>query len=398
VLERIRRSADIQSKMKTKILAILLLTVAALGYGEGFAVLLENAEAEDFYYTLDPPELAGFNPVGSVFSGILYDFFTEPRGDADAEFKLLAAGETLRLTDLEEGTHLIVGFFAVPGRALFPVRVLRIQAGGGIAERFYTLYAEPSSFSAKAGLGRLRGFAVPAASPAADTGQTVREAVLPAEEAPSAETVLPGEAAPTGGIAIDNSYKDWEKVPFLAGFAEGFAPVSFTREEYGKDFQALPLKEARYWQSGGSALSEIKAVAAAERLYIFASTYSAIADNMSIFLYIHGPAGGGRENSVTLELVPAGAFEPGLVVLWERGREPRLAGRLFSGSFFLEAEIDMEPLRRALNRTIGESYAPEDLRVDLTSCYFDRSGLIYEEFFFTSLSLLDIPRPEEIAF
>jgi hypothetical protein len=398
VLERIREAADIQSKMKAKILVLLFVMVAAAGFGDGLAVLVENAEAEDFYYTLDPPELAGFNPVGSVFSGILYDYFTEAGGETD--FDLLAAGDTARLTALSEGAHLLVGFFVIPGETAYPVRVLRVQAGGGIEERFYTLYAEPSVFSARAGLGRLRTFTFLAVEPAAAGAGEAEEPAPAAVAAPTAPAApaaaMAGAAGP--GISIDNSYQDWEAVPFLAGFAESFAPASFTREEYGKSFQALPLADARHWPSGGTALSEIKAVSARESLYIFTSTRSAIADSLSFFLYIQSAAETGRENSVTLELVPASAYEPGVVVLWERGRPPRLAGRLFSGSFFLEAEIDLAPVRQALARTLSVSPEPGNLRVDLTSCYFDRGGLIYEEFFFSSLSLQDVPRLEEIAF
>lgn len=398
MLERITGTADIQSKMKAKFLVLLFLMLSALSYADGYAVLLENAEAEDFYYTLDPPELAGFNPVGSVFSGILYDYFTETAAEAaEADFQLLEAGGTLRLSELPEGSHLIVGFFALPGKTLYPVRVLRVQAGGGIEERFYSLYADPSVFSAKAGLGRLRGYEFP------DSAQTADAPVLLKAEAPEGDGMIAAaemqvDSGAGKSILIDNSYEDWETVPFLAGFAEYFAPLSFTREEYGRDFQSLPLESAKYWQSGGTALSEIKAVAAADRLYLFASTRSAIAENLSIFLYIHSRAESGRENSVTLELIPASAYEPGLVVLWERGREPRLVGRLFSGSFFLEAEIDLAPVRQALSRTFAVSPSPEDLRVDLTSCYFDRGSLSYEEFFFSSLSLMDVPRLEEIAF
>ena len=400
MLERITLTADIQSNMKAKFLLLLFLMITALSFADGFAVLLENAEAEDFYYTLDPPELAGFNPVGSVFSGILYDYFTEKGAEAaEAEFLLLEAGGTVRLSDLAEGSHLVVGFFALPGKTLYPVRVVRIQAVGGIEERFYSLYADPSAFSAKAGLGQLRGYAFP------DSARAAAVPVPSEEEAPAADAggmiaaaEVPAQSEAGKAIFIDNSYEDWETVPFLAGFAENFAPLSFTREEYGRDFQSLPLNSAKYWQSGGTALSEIKAVAAAERLYLFSSTRSAIAENLSIFLYIHSRAESGRENSVTLELIPASAYEPGLVVLWERGREPRLVGRLFSGSFFLEAEIDMAPVRQALSRTLAGSPSQEDLRVDLTSCYFDRGSLSYEEFFFSSLSLMDVPRLEEISF
>lgn len=405
MLERIRGAADTESKMKAKILFILFLTVAALGFADGFTVLVENAEAEDFYYKLDPPELAGFNPVGSVFSGILYDYFTET--GARGDFLLLAAGDTTRLNDLEEGSHLIVGFFVLPGEPLYPVRVLRVQAGGGIDERYYSLYADPSIFSAKAGLGRLRGFAPTSATQAEvvttlPDEQTAEPAAAADEKAAAAQSAQPAappaESAAKSGILIDNSYEDWESVPFLAGFAEGFSPLSFTREEYGSEFRALPLKAARHWQSGGTSLSEIKAVAGEDRLFIFSSTRSAIADNLSFFLYVHSRGEAGRENSVTLELIPASAYEPGLVVLWERGREPQLAGRLFSGSFFLEAEIDLALLKRALTRTLAAQPAPEDLRVDLTSCYFDRGGLVYEEFFFSSLSFLDVPSLEEISF
>lgn len=194
-------------------------------------------------------------------------------------------------------------------------------------------------------------------------------------------------------ITIDNLYDDWEAVPSLASFTSLFVPPSFTRESLGNDFETLSLKDSRFWQQGGTQLNEVKAVADEENIYIFISTQSAISANLSCFFYLRGQRRQGEENPFTLELIPANSLNQGQVILWQRDRRlPERAGKLSSSSFFLEARINKQVFSPEMIRKLGSNPS-----VDLTTCYFDKQNSLYEEFFFTTIYLKDIPLLAEIT-
>jgi hypothetical protein len=70
------------------------------------------------------------------------------------------------------------------------------------------------------------------------------------------------------------------------------------------------------------------------------------------------------------------------------GRRPEAIGRLVSNGFFLEGKANRRLLHEALGEAAGSEY---EVSFDLTSCYFDRSSGVYEEFYFTSVFLRDVP-------
>jgi hypothetical protein len=358
--------------MKALIL-VLFLTAVALTGGEAATVLLNNPEENDFYFTLDPPELAGFDSAASIFPTVIYDYFADLPTPGWPGFRKLAAGATQRLEDLGEGTHLVVGYFHLRGRTKFPVRVLSIRSGGGMSERFYSVYAEPSLFKAKADRGRLAAFAAMEEKPGALSGSLRRA------------------AAARLNIRIDNQFEDWEAIPTVASFSE-YRPATFSLEKYGSESQVLPLGEARYWQKAGTSLAELKAAVEGETLYLFLSTRSAISEGLSIFLYFHDPKDPPDSNRVTAELQPAGRGADGLVALWVKGRNPVSAGGLASGTFFLEASLDLSLIEKALISRL------EAAEIELSTCYRDRNALSYEEFFYTAMSLKDLPAVGNLKF
>jgi len=194
-------------------------------------------------------------------------------------------------------------------------------------------------------------------------------------------------------ITIDNSYDDWEAVPALASFTSIFVPPSFTRESLGNDFETLSLKNSRFWQQGGTQLNEVKAVADGENVYLFISTQSAISANLSCFFYLRGERRKGEENPFTIERIPEHSLDESQVVLWQRDRRlPESAGKLSFGSFFLEARINKQIFSPEMIRELGSNPS-----VDLTTCYFDKQNSLYEEFFFTTIYLKDVPLFAEIT-
>ncbi len=362
--------------MKIRAIGLGLILAAAAAGAQSFAVLLNNPEASALHFVLDPPELSSFDPGSSVFASVVYDYFLESPVAGPTLFRTLAPGATLQLKDLAEGTHLLVGFFELPGRRDYPVRILQLMAGGGMAERFYSVYAQPSLFRARAGRGRLAGFT---------------QAGSPSEQAagPAPEGGVAGAASGQLGLAIDNDFADWEAIPVLRSFAD-YTPRTFLREQIGGGRIELPLEQSRYWQKGGTGLYELKIVDNGPKLYLYLSTRSAMAEGLSIYLYFQDPQDREGENRVTVELLPATGNKAGLVALWVKGHGPVAAGTLASGVFFLEAAMDKATVYSAL------ASGPQGGFLELTTGYHDRSSLSYEEFYYTRLALKGLPAPDTL--
>ncbi len=372
----------------------LLLPALAPAFSEG-ALVIRNEEELPFHYALDPAELAGLDPATLSFRMRLVDYFLEE--SPDWPFALVPPREEARLDGLPAGRHLLVGFFELPGSAYYPVSFWEVEVGedagaspgaGGPAS--LSVRREPGVISVRSGEGRLLR-RPPAAAAAAQGGAA---------------------ALPAPAIRVDRRYEDWEPIPSLAAFSGFFEPASFTRESV-RGWEVLPLVHSRYWRAGGTQLNEIKVLIDAREIYFFISTQSAISDRLSIFIYFQdrpgepaavsgepgaasaggAAASGGARNRVTLELVPADAELPGVVLLWKRGEgaaaKPQPVGRLLSGDFFIEGRVS----RRLLEDALGQAVGPQTF-FDLTTCYFERSTGVYEEFYFTSVHLRDIPRRE----
>ena len=405
------------------LMAVLLAATAGLLWSQSYTVVIENAEDTTFYYVLDPPELIVFDTASSIFENVIFDYFAEEpaNGDDFPGFSELAPGESLILDGLTEGKHLLVGFYLMPGEMGFPVRVITLQAGGGMDERTYRIFSEPALITARAGRGRLSDYppipplaVAQAASPAAtprtavpsDRQVQTEAPVSPAPAAAATAAESPAPVAPAAPAApapaeaaaveergffrfqIDNQYEDWEAIPVFLSFPPDRLLSSFTREQYGGQFEVLPIEQSKHWGAEGTAINEIKVVNNLESIYIYISTYSTISSNVSVLLYLHTEQNlrrRGSTNRFTLELLPEKAEEPGLVVLWEKDRKPMIVGSLASGSFFLEAKIDKKLLYDI------EVAKPEITFFDLTTSYFDRQELAYEEFYVASVPLFELP-------
>jgi hypothetical protein len=367
----------------------LMLAAAAAAGAEAFSALLTNPEEAVFHFVLDPPELASFDPGSSVFANVVYDYFLEPAASGQTAFRSLAPGATVRLKDLAEGNHLLVGFFALASRREYPVRVLTLKAGGGLTERVYSVYSEPSLFKARAGRGRLAAFQPAAAASTAPSGAPAPQGAAAAPAPSGAEPPKAAAAAGQLAIRIDNNYADWEAIPVFRNFAD-YRPQTFIRERIGGKRLEFPLEQARFWQKGGTGLAELKLVDNGPSLYLFLSTRSAIAEGLSIYLYFRDPLDPEGQNRVTVELLPATSTKAGLAALWVKEREPAVAGTLASGAFFLEAALDKRLIFGALpsGQQVGW--------LELTTGFHDRNSLTYEEFYYLKLPLAELPTPDTL--
>ena len=370
--------------MKRFFLCMALIAGAAvLLSAQGPAVVIENAEKASFHYVVDPPELTAFDTDSSVFRNVVYDYFAVTPAAADdfAGFQELEPGGLVRFEDLTEGAHLLVGFFVMPGQREFPVRVITLQVGGGLDERTYRVYGTPALITARAGRGRIGSYAaIPATAVTAGAESSSTTGLAAAGET--------GEAPGFFRFQIDNQYEDWEAIPSFLSFAADRRIEAFTREQYGGAFEVFPLSASRNWGAEGTSVNEIKVVNNRDAVYLYVSTHSTLSPNVSLFLYFHSQQNlkrTGAVNRFTLELVPARAQKPGLVVLWEQNRKPLIVGKLASGSFFLEAKIDKGMLHDILTAK------PEITFFDLTTCYYDRQELAFEEYPIATISLAQIP-------
>ena len=377
----------------TFLVGVLFAAATGLLVGQNATVVIQNAEQASFYYVLDPPELTAFDTASVIFENVVYDYFAQAPEAANGftGFEELAPGQALSLDDLAEGKHLLVGFFVMPGQIVFPVRVITLQVGGGLDERTYRIFSEPAVISARAGRGRISDYAPIPPEAGAEVAETARAGARAAAAQP-----VPAAPSAKRGVfrfRIDNQYDDWEAIPTFLSFPADRTLPSFTREQYGGDFEVLPIDQSRHWGSAGTALNEIKVVNNLEAVYLYISTHTALSPNVSIFLYFHSDRDlrrAGATNDFTMELVPAKATEPGLVVLWERERKPVIVGTLASGSFFLEAKIDKDLLYDI------QAAKPEITFFDLTTSYFDRQELAYEEFYIASIPLAGIPTEQTL--
>jgi len=185
------------------------------------------------------------------------------------------------------------------------------------------------------------------------------------------------------GVAIDNSYYDWQDLPAVARFGEQYNPYYFSREAGGKR-ETLTLDRSLYWNRGGTQIREIKGLLEGGNLYIYIGTQTTIAPELSIFGYVHLGRQPGELNRYTLELLPSRRKDGGFVALWSRSGGAVDAGELANGSVALEGRIDLTKVPADLASARGR------ISIDVTTCYRETASGTYEEFYFTTLYLGDL--------
>ncbi len=348
-----------RSAFAVPVVLLVCLTAAVPAFGGPLVV--RNEEDQTFHFAIDPPGLAGGEANTLSFRLRLIDWFLQ-EGEA-WPFTGLSPKGTVTVADLPPGRHLLVGFFEMGGSLDYPVGLWEVQAGTGAETVTLPVRREASVISVRQGEGRLARLAQPPAGDAED---------------------------PAPAIRLDQQYEDWEGVPSLATFSGFYEPASFTRQT-DQGWEVLPMSDSRHWKTDGTQLNEIKVLAGEDDIWFFVSAQSSVSTRLSIFLYFHDREAGPGQNRVTLEIAPGDADLPGVVLLWPRGSgsapQPEAVGRLVSGGFFMEGRVS----RKMVEAALGSEGGPEAF-FDLTSCYFDRSAGSYEEFYFTTIYLRDIPR------
>lgn len=400
---------------KTHLLIAVLLVLSGLAaYGQTTSVVLQNREDLWFYFVIDSPELSGLTPSSSSLESKLTDFFTKK--SEDFPFTALRPKSSMTLEGLPTGSHFLVGFFVAEEKSEFPVRVLALTVDTRLAQRTYELYSEPALIQLPRGDGRLARFgslpavaeaesagdaaaetapaaaagtaetAVADATPAASSEESAAEET-PAEETPAEET--PAEEAvaqaPAASPAAETRAPEASPVK-LATFAPAFEPMSFTREASGV-FSVHPISESRFWNRDGTRLAAIDGGRSDGSMVVDIVSASGFSGDVSYFFYLFPSRKEGKDNSYTLELKPVISAEEGIAVLWEAGNpDPIPVGKVSVSGGTCRLSARLSDLPPDVVKALGSNPS-----ADITACFFDPASGTYEEFYYATLSLAEVP-------
>jgi hypothetical protein len=383
-------------RSKAWIIAVLLLVCWA-AYGDasssgGTAVTLQNQEDSPFYFVVDPAELSGISASSPLLTSEVTRFFSKET--PSFPFTAIQPNTGLTLEGLAEGTHLLVGFFAIEEMTEFPVRIVSLQVDKKLGRRVYELYSEPAFLNSVRGVGMLTAFG---ATPGPVAAKPKEEAAIPAQTAVSAavpETEKPAAvpapvAAAPASVPIASAPQAKETtttVPEIAAFPLSFNPTVFTREKESA-FSVLPIEQSVYWNRNGTRIAVISGSLSYGTVNLELKSASGFAKDVSYFLYLFPARKPGQVNPYTIEIKPVieGRSE-GIALLWMIGHvEPYSFGTLKLEGPVLKITAVLSALPADFSSNLGaESSA------DVTSCYFDQGAKTYEEFFYTSFALSEL--------
>jgi hypothetical protein len=383
--------------------ALLAAAVSSQGFAQGASVTIQNEEESTFYYAVDPQELAQVTP-GSPLAATKVAVFFAAQAD-QPQFTPLAPGAQTSLTGLSDGPHLLVGFFAVDNPDSFPVRLITLQADSSMGDRFYSIYGSPALVQATRGVGRLAQFArsstpeqasaqsappaeeQTAASAAPPAAQTAPQTQTPPQAVPSEGTVAPAAASSAAPVTQGSAATPAAVAP-IASFSESYNPAYFTRETQG-GFSVQPIADSLTWTLSGTHIASLSADIDESTLTVSLTTGDDFSPNVSYFIYAFTNRVPGATAAFTLELRPRALPDRGVCILWlnQQGTAiPTIFGsvKVEGKTATLVADLKDEPASLAQELSCAGSF-------DLTSCSFDAKGGVYEEFYFATVAMADIP-------
>jgi hypothetical protein len=381
--------------------ALLAATVSSQGFAQQASVTIQNEEESTFYYAVDPQELAQVTPGSPLAATKIADFFA---AQADQpQFTPLAPGAQTSLTGLSDGPHLLVGFFAVDNPDTFPVRLITLQADSSMGDRFYSIYGSPALVQATRGVGRLAQFArsstpeqasAQSAPPAQEQAAASSAEAAAAPAAPAVTSAAPAAAAAavapavTPGAPAAAFAAGAAALAPIASFSESYSPAYFTRETQG-GFSVQPIADSHTWLLSGTHIASLSADIDESTLTVSLTTGDDFSPNVSYFIYAFTSRVPGATAAFALELRPRALPDRGVCILWlhQQGTAtPTIFGsvKVEGKTATLVADLKDEPASLAQELSCAGSF-------DLTSCSFDAKGGVYEEFYFATLAMADIP-------
>jgi hypothetical protein len=338
---------------KTILMALVVACACGAAYAQTSSVTLENQEGSTFYYIVDPKALDGLSAGSPLLSAKVAEFFAS-KADSTS-FTPLAPGNEASIGPLPDGTHLLLGFFAVEGLADFPVRVLSLVADSQIGNRFYAIFASPALMSVARGQGRLAAF-----------GQVTQGETAQAES--SVEGA--GSQASAGTLAT---------------FADTYSPESFSREKQG-DFAVLPISESRGWGLTGTRIKSVSATIESGVVKVSLDAPEGFSEHVSYFFYVFDSRAQSKVSTATFELEPRADGNRGACLLWKQGSAaPSIVGEVKCDDTRVQLDIGQDQL------SPGASGAGASPTVDVTAGWYDRALGVWEEFYYTTFALEEIP-------
>lgn len=192
-------------------------------------------------------------------------------------------------------------------------------------------------------------------------------------------------------ITIDNNFSDWEIIPLLARFSSYYNPYYYNLELNGA-LEVRKIEDSFYWKHNGTQLDTVKALLTPTMLYFYFTTQSPVAEGLIIFLYLYKNREKKESNTWTLEFSINTDSGDGKIYLWETGKESViLAGSIVVSPRALECLLNLSALPEPLYSEFIKEYS-----FDLTTCFFEKTTGMYEEFYFTTIFCKDIPTPEDL--
>ncbi len=331
--------------------AVILAGAVGAAFAQSGTVTLQNEENAPFYYLVDPADLAGLTPGSPLLSSRVASFFAAAA--TAPSFNLLAAGSDAVLASLTDGSHLVVGFFAVQDLEDFPVRVFSVQADSRVQTRFYAVFASPAQLTVRRATGRLAAF--------------TREAGALAGAAAG--------AASTGPAGMRQ----------IATFSAGYDPVAFTRET-STGLSVLPIADSRAWSTTGTRIASISGVRDSSGLRFAISVPRGFSEKVSYMLYFFPRRTSGSKDTLALEVEPRASGDRGACILWRAdATQPSIVGDVSTTDDTVQVTIDAQDLAAQITPQAGD--APT---IDLTSAWYDRALGAWEEFYFATFAMTDI--------
>jgi hypothetical protein len=349
---------------KIAIAAIVAAVLCGAAGAQSATITLQNQEDSTLYYVVDPKELAGLSAGSPLLASKVAGYFST--SVPGTSFAALAPQAEARLTELSEGTHLLVGFFAQLDSDDFPVRVVALQSDSSVGERFYAVFASPAQLSVRRGIGKLAQFARPA------QGTAVASNPSTGGTAQTGGTVA---ASQTAGATLP---AEGDELPEIATFSAVYDPSVFTKETGGA-FAVLPIAESRSWKQTGTRITAVKGTVDSAGLKLSLDVQGGFAPSVSYFLYFFDTRASGRENPVTLEIQPLARPGRGACIVWQKGFAPRLLGTVRTSGSSVELQVGADELASG-----ALSAAGREPTVDLTAGWYDKALRVWEEFYYTT--------------
>jgi hypothetical protein len=148
----------------------------------------------------------------------------------------------------------------------------------------------------------------------------------------------------------------------------------------------LPISESRAWGLTGTRIKSISASLDSGVVKISLAAPQGFSEKVSYFFYVFDARAPSKVSTETFELQPRADGSRGACLLWRQGASaPTLVGEVKSDDSTVELDVGADQLTAVAQ---GADASPT---VDLTAGWYDRALGLWEEFYYTTFALEEIP-------